>query len=87
MLTDIENIKIENGGPKGPETERMNYAVECVGLDHGIVTARNQLIKRVINPVMDMIDAKLKADHVVDSKTVYKVSLVVTSERAIDTVQ
>lgn len=87
MLTDIENIKIEKGGPKGPETMRLNYAVECKDLDFGLLCARNQLIKRVINPLMDMIDAKLKYDHVVDSKTVYTVSLVVTSTRDVDTVQ
>ena len=82
-----ENIEVIKGAPKGPETERQNYAVECKDIDYGLITARNQLIKKVINPLMDMIDAKLKADHVVDSKTVYTVSLVVTSTRDVDTVQ
>ena len=83
----FENIEVIEGGPAGPETERQNYAVECKDIDYGLFTARNQLIKKVINPLMDMIDAKLKADHVVDSKTVYTVSLVVTSTRDVDTVQ
>jgi hypothetical protein len=72
---------------QGPQIEKQNYAVECVDLDYGIITARNQLIKQVINPLMDMIDAYLKPDHVIDSKTKYKVSLVVSSTREIDTVQ
>jgi len=72
---------------QGPEVDKKNYAVECVDLDYGILCARNQLIKNVINPLMDMIDAYLKPDHVIDSKTKYKVALVVTSTREIDTVQ
>jgi len=72
---------------QGPEVDKKNYAVECVGLDYGTITARNQLVKLVINPLMDMIDAYLKPDHVVDSKTKYKVALVITSTREIDTVQ
>jgi hypothetical protein len=71
----------------GPQIEKLNYGVSCVELDYGTITARNQLIKNVINPLMDMIDAYLKPDHIVDSKTKYKVALVVTSTREIDTVQ
>jgi hypothetical protein len=72
---------------EGPSIEKLNYAVECKDLDYGLICARNQLIKRVINPLMDMIDNTLKPDHVIDSKTVYTLSLVVTSTREIDTVQ
>jgi hypothetical protein len=72
---------------KGPSIEKLNYAVECKEIDYGLLTARNQLIKRIINPLMDMIDETLKPDHVVGSKTSYTLSLVVTSTREIDTVQ
>ncbi len=72
---------------KGPSIEKLNYAVECKEIDYGLLTARNQLIKRIINPLMDMIDETLKPDHVVDSKTSYTLSLVVTSTREIDTLQ
>lgn len=82
-----ENIEIIKGGPKGPETERLNYAVNCKDLDFGIISARNQLIKRVINPLMDMLDFKVKGEHIVDSKTTYTLSIVITSTRDIDTVQ
>jgi hypothetical protein len=85
MLTDIETQPITV--PLGPAVEKLNYAVECKDLDYGIVTAPNQLIKRVINPLMDMIYQTLKPDHVVDSKTKYTLSLVITSTRDIDTVQ
>lgn len=72
---------------KGPSIEKLNYAVECKEIDYGLLTARNQLIKRIINPLMDMIDETLKPDHVVDSKTSYTLSLVITSTREIDTLQ
>lgn len=72
---------------QGPLTEKQNYAVECKDLDYGIITARNQLIKQVFHPLMDMIEQTLKPDHVVDSRTKYTLSLVVTSTRDIDTVQ
>ncbi len=72
---------------KGPSVERLNYAVECTDIDFGLLSARNQLIKKVINPLMDLIDERLKPDRVIDSHTVYKLSLVVTSTREIDTVQ
>jgi len=84
MLTDIEHIK---DSPQGPLIEKLNYAVECKDLDYGIITARNQLIKQVFHPLMDMIEQTLKPDHVVDSKTKYTLSLVITSTRDIDTVQ
>jgi hypothetical protein len=86
-MLNTDEIDIITPLPKGPETEKRNYAVECKDLDYGLITAPNQLVKRVINPLMDMIYAKLKPDHIVDSRTVYTLSLVVTSTSEIDTVQ
>jgi hypothetical protein len=71
----------------GPQIETLNYGVSCIDLDYGTMSARNQLIKNAIHPLLDMIDAYLKPDHVVDSKTKYKLAIVVTSTREIDTVQ
>jgi hypothetical protein len=73
--------------PMGPLVEKLNYAVECKDLDYGIICAPNQLVKKVFNPLLDMIYQTLKPDHVVDSKTKYTLSLVITSTRDIDTVQ
>jgi uncharacterized lipoprotein YajG len=67
------------------QIEKLNYGAECIDLDFGIMNARNQLISKVINPLLDMILAKIKADRVVGAE--YKVSIVVTSTRDIDTVQ
>ena len=71
----------------GPQVETLNYGVECTGCDYGLITARNQLISRVINPLIDTIMETLKPDHIVDSGTTYKVAVVITSTREIDTVQ
>ena len=65
------------------DKEKLNYGVECKDIDFGLLTARNQLIKRVISPLLDMIDPQVKADHVIDSETVYTVSVIVTSTREI----
>lgn len=69
------------------QIEKLNYGAECIDLDFGIMNARNQLISKVINPLLDMILAKIKADRVVGAEAEYKVSIVVTSTRDIDTVQ
>ena len=88
MLSDIEHIKPQ---VKGPEVEKLNYACECVNLDFGIINARNLLISKVCNPLLDMIVASIKQDRALrqgtDSETKYKVAIVVTSTRDIDTVQ
>ena len=33
------------------DKEKLNYGVECKDIDFGLLTARNQLIKRVISPL------------------------------------
>jgi hypothetical protein len=75
----------------GPEVEKLNYAAECLGLDFGLINARNQLIKQVCNPLLDMIINSIKEDRALrsgtDSETKYKVAIVISSTRDIDTVQ
>jgi hypothetical protein len=75
----------------GPLTEKLNYAVQCKGVDFGTLDAPNQFNSKIINPLRDMILASLKQDRAlrggVGSKQRYTVSLVVTAERDIDTVQ
>lgn len=73
--------------PAGPAVETLNYGVSCKGVDFGMLTARNQLISKVINPLLDQILVPLKQDHVIDSETKYVVNVVVTATRDIDTVQ
>lgn len=86
-MTDLGEHTVQSLAPIGPQTEKLNYAVECKDIDFGLLAARNQLISKVVNPLIDMVMARLKPDHVVDSETKYKVSIVISSERDIDTVQ
>lgn len=76
---------------QGPQAERLNYACQCNDIDFGMLNARNQLISKVCNPLLDMILASVKEDRAIrqgtDSETKYTVSIVVTSTRPIDTVQ
>jgi hypothetical protein len=75
----------------GPESQRLNYGVECKSVDFGMLNARNQLIKNVVNPLIDKIMVPLKADRFLygdtDKGIKYTVSVIVTAIRDIDTVQ
>jgi hypothetical protein len=74
-----------------PETERLNYAVQCKGVDFGMLNARNQLVSKVINPLIDKLMLPLKKDRALRGGTGsgqrFTVSIIVTAERDVDTVQ
>lgn len=76
---------------KGPEVEKLNYGVSCTGVDFGMLNARNQLVSKVIGPLVDKIMIPLKQDRALrggtNSEQRYTVNLVITAERDIDTVQ
>jgi len=84
------NIIDAQGITEGPLTEKLNYAVQCKGVDFGTLDAPNQFNSKIINPLRDMILASLKKDRALrggtGSKQRYTVSLVVTAERDLDTV-
>jgi uncharacterized lipoprotein YajG len=90
-MNDLGTHSVSELYPKGPETEKLNYGVECKGIDFGLLNARNQLISRVVNPLIDKIMNAVKKDremrHGTDSQTKYTISVIVTSTRDIDTVQ
>ena len=71
--------------------EHLTYGVQCGNLDFGMLNARNQLVSKVFNPLMDKIMAPLKADRALrgctDSKQRFTVSVIVTAERDVETVQ
>lgn len=77
--------------PKGPETEKLNYGVSCNGIDFGMLNARNQLISKVINPLLDKALIPLKQDRALrggtDSGQRFTVNVVIVAERDLDTVQ
>jgi hypothetical protein len=72
-------------------TERLNYGVSCEGVDFGTLNARNQLIAKVVNPLIDRIMAPLKEDRGLrgdtDSGQRYTINVIVTAERDVETVQ
>ena len=77
--------------PGGPLSEKLNYGVSCKRVDFGMLNARNQLVSKVVNPLLDMIMVELKKDRALrggtDSGQRYTVNIIVTAERDIDTVQ
>jgi hypothetical protein len=75
----------------GPQEEKLNYGVECKNVDFGMLNARNQLVSKILNPLMDKIMTPLKNDRALngdtDQRVKYSVSLIVTAIREIETVQ
>jgi hypothetical protein len=75
----------------GPQEEKLNYGVECKNVDFGMLNARNQLVSKILNPLMDKIMTPLKHDRALngdtDQKVKYCVSVIVTATREIETVQ
>jgi hypothetical protein len=76
---------------RGPEVEKLNYGVSCNSVDFGLLNARNQLISKVINPLIDKLMIPLKQDRALRGGTGsgqrYTVSVIVVAERDLDTVQ
>ena len=68
----------------GKRIEVLKYALQMHDIDYGHLMARNQFVKRVINPLMDATEKAIKLDHVVGSETRYKVSLLIESEREVE---
>jgi hypothetical protein len=68
---------------EGPQ-EWSNYNRGMVGLDFGLLNARNQLILKVINPILDELIREIKLEHLTDSSTVYDVALLIQSKRDIE---
>jgi hypothetical protein len=76
-------------GSEGPQVERLTYGVSCKGVQYRTLSSRNQLIRTVVNPLIDMIMRSIEKDggeiHGVTQR--FTVNIVVTQERDIDTVQ
>jgi hypothetical protein len=88
---EAEYIPAENAKIAGPQVERLNYGVKCKNIDFGLLNARNQLIKNVVNPLLDKIMVPLKSDRGLqghtDQRVKYCVSVVVTATVELETVQ
>jgi len=71
--------------------EKLNYGVSCAGVDFGMLNARNQLISKVVGPLIDKIMIPLKQDRALRGGTGveqrYTINVIVTAERDLETVQ
>ena len=80
MVNKMEPEPIESHVAAGPL--RLNYGVACKAVDFGMLTARNQLISKVINPLLDMAIGQVKQDRAQNIGTGlrYTVNVVISAE-------
>ena len=64
--------------------DKKSYAAQAGPITFGVLTARNQIVRDAVNPILDALVAQAKHDHVVDSQTRYTVKILIVSERDID---
>ncbi len=72
MTTEASAVDVKKSG------------VDCGSFDFGTLTARNQLISKILNPALDMLVSQAKAEHVVGSETKYTLKLFMVSETEMD---
>lgn len=90
LLDHIEPMRDEIVSPiAGPQVERLNYGVSCKGINYRTLNARNQLIRTVVNPLIDMILRSIEKDggERTGANQRFTINIVVTAESDIDTVQ
>jgi hypothetical protein len=90
LLDHIEPMRNEVvSSVEGPQVERLNYGVSCKGVNYRTLKSRNQLIKNVVNPLIDMIMQSVERDggEKEGRNQRFTVNIVVTAECDIDTVQ
>ena len=68
-------------------SEPKRYAIEVKGFDFGLLNARNQLISKVINPALDTLLIEPVHDHIIDSETVYSLTIYLKAEIPEDSIQ
>jgi hypothetical protein len=66
------------------KVDKKSYAAQAGPITFGTLTARNQLVRQAINPLLDALVPQAKHDHVVDSETRYTVKILLIAERDID---
>lgn len=60
--------------------ETKSYAVSINEFDFGLLSARNQLMVKVIAPALDMLLTEPIWDHIKGSETRYSLSLLLKAE-------
>lgn len=71
---------LRDASKPAPKIEVLKYALQMQGIDFGNLVARNSFVRLVVNPLMDSVLPKLKADHAVNSETRYTVKMIIESE-------
>lgn len=56
------------------------YAIEVKGFDFGLLTARNQLITKLVNPALDTLLVEPVWDHIKGSETQYSMTIYLKAE-------
>ena len=64
--------------------EIKTYAAEVKDFDFGLLNARNQLIVKLINPLLDMLLIEPVHDHVTGSETSYDLTIYLKSKRDVE---
>ena len=64
--------------------DKKSYAAQAGPIDFGTLTARNQLVRLAIGPLLDALVPQAKHDHRVDSETRYTIKLLLIAETDID---
>lgn len=64
--------------------DKKSYAAQAGPIDFGAITARNQLVRQAINPILDAIVPQAKHDHRVGAQTRYTVKILLIAETDID---
>ena len=61
--------------------DSKSWGAEAKHFDFGLLSSRNQLVLKVINPVVDALLNEAKHDHVTDSGDRYQLKIYLIRER------
>ena len=64
--------------------DAKTWGAEAKHFDFGILSSRNQLVSKVINPVVDALLNEARHDHVKDSGDCYQLKIYLIRERDTD---
>ncbi|CAB4121080.1 hypothetical protein UFOVP154_21 [uncultured Caudovirales phage] len=64
--------------------DTQTWGAEAKHFDFGILSSRNQLVLKVINPVVDALLNEARVDHVKDSGDRYQLKIYLVRERDVE---
>jgi hypothetical protein len=66
------------------QIDKKSYAASAGPVDFGTLTARNQLVRMAVGPILDALIPQVKHDHRVGAETRYTVKVLIVAETDID---